>query len=75
MNIVYVCQSYPPMVSGAALVIQRLAEGIADRGHSVLVLTASDQRFGYTEDFTGLKITTRNIFITIPLFRTFISIP
>jgi len=56
MNIAYVCQSYPPMVSGAALVIQRLAEGIADRGHSVMVLTASDQRFGYTEDFTGLKI-------------------
>ena len=44
MKIAIVCQSYPPMVSGAALVIQRLAEGIADRGHSVLVLSSSDQR-------------------------------
>lgn len=56
MKIAIVCQSYPPMVSGSALVIQRLAEGIADRGHSVLIITASDQRFAYTEDFFDLKI-------------------
>jgi glycosyltransferase involved in cell wall biosynthesis len=30
------------MVSGAALMVERLAEGMASRGHSVLVLTASD---------------------------------
>lgn len=34
-------QSYPPMVSGAALVMQRLAEGLAARGHAVLVGCAS----------------------------------
>lgn len=35
-------QSYPPMVSGAAIVAQRLAEGMARRGHRILVLCASD---------------------------------
>lgn len=34
-------QSYPPMVSGAALVMQRLAEGLAERGHRVLAGCAS----------------------------------
>jgi glycosyltransferase involved in cell wall biosynthesis len=56
MNIAFVCQSYPPMVSGAALVIQRLAEGLADLGHSVLVLSASDQGIAYSEDFVDLKL-------------------
>jgi glycosyltransferase involved in cell wall biosynthesis len=44
------------MVSGAALVIQRLAEGLADRGHSVLVLSSSDQGHRYTEDYGELEI-------------------
>lgn len=56
MKIALVCQSYPPMVSGAALVIQRLAEGLADRDHAVLVLSSSDQRYRYTEYSNGLRI-------------------
>ena len=32
MKIAYISQPYPPMISGAALVAQRLAEGIAKRG-------------------------------------------
>jgi glycosyltransferase involved in cell wall biosynthesis len=43
------------MVSGAALVLQRLAEGFAARDHSVLVLTASDRGQAYTERINGLK--------------------
>ena len=56
MKIAYVCQSFPPMVSGAALVIQRLAKGIADRGHSVMVLTSSDLGMAYTEEIGEIKI-------------------
>lgn len=56
MKIAIVCQSYPPMVSGAAFVIQRLAEGMADADHAVLVLTASEQGDAYTQDLDGLKI-------------------
>ncbi len=41
MRIALLSQSYPPMVSGAAEVVRRLARGLAARGHDVLVVTAS----------------------------------
>lgn len=50
MRIAYICQSYPPMVSGAALVVWRLAEGMAARHHDVLVLAASDRDRPYNHD-------------------------
>lgn len=50
MRIAYICQSYPPMVSGAALVVWRLAEGMAARHHDVLVLAASDKGQPYNEE-------------------------
>src|SRR5262245_45692997 len=56
MRIVYLTQSYPPMVSGAALVVQRFAEGMAGRGHSVLVLAASDRRSAYVEEHGCLRV-------------------
>ena len=56
MKIAIVCQSYPPMVSGSALVIQRLAEGLVDREHSILVLSSSDHGHRYAEYFSGLEI-------------------
>jgi len=43
MRIAYLTQSYPPMVSGVAIVAQRLAEGMAARNHTVLVIAASDR--------------------------------
>ena len=39
MRIAYISQSYPPMVSGALLAVQMLAEGMSKQGHDVLVLT------------------------------------
>ena len=56
VKIAYVCQSYPPMVSGAALVAQRLAQGMAARGHDVLVIAASDQKHAYAERSERLKV-------------------
>lgn len=50
MRIAYICQSYPPMVSGAALVVWRLAEGMAARHHDVLVVAASDRGHAYTHE-------------------------
>lgn len=47
MRFIQLTQSYPPMVSGAALFAQRLSEGLSNRGHHVLVLTASDQKEPY----------------------------
>lgn len=56
MKLALICQSYPPMVSGASQVVQRLAEGMVERGHHVLVLAASDQRRPYTDQIGRLKI-------------------
>lgn len=43
MRIVYLTQSYPPMISGASLFAQQVAEAMAQRGHQVLVIAASDR--------------------------------
>ena len=42
MKIALITQSYPPMVSGAALFVERLANYLAAQSHNVLVLAASD---------------------------------
>lgn len=41
MRIALISQSYPPMISGAAEVVRRLARGLAGRGHDVGVVTAA----------------------------------
>lgn len=41
MRIALISQSYPPMISGAAEVVRRLARGLTGRGHAVLVVTAA----------------------------------
>ena len=56
MKIAYITQSYPPMISGASLVVKNLAHGMAARGHSVLVIAASDQGQAYTIQGKGIKL-------------------
>jgi 1,2-diacylglycerol 3-alpha-glucosyltransferase len=59
MRIAYLTQSYPPMVSGAALVVERLAKSMAERGHQVLVIAASDKNYSYRsyqENLTILRL-------------------
>ena len=59
MRIAYLVQAYPPMISGAAQVAQQLAETMAQRGHQVLVIAASDKRNGYrlqNETLTILRL-------------------
>lgn len=56
MRIAYITQSYPPMISGAAIVVERLAQGMAERGHSTLVLAASDKGHAYVEEADNLRI-------------------
>ncbi len=47
MHIAYLTQSYPPMISGAALTVEKLATTMAKRGHKVLVIAASDRESPY----------------------------
>ena len=56
MKIAYISQSYPPMISGAAIVAHRLAEGMAIRGHSIFVLAASDQGKAYTTEDENCRV-------------------
>jgi len=56
MRILQICQSYPPMISGAALAAARLAEGLAAEGHDVMVIAASDRREGYSTQNGRLRI-------------------
>ncbi len=56
MKIAYLTQPYPPMISGASIVVQQLAQGLAAQGHEVLVLAASDLGEGYTQISGNLRV-------------------
>ncbi len=56
MRIATIVQSYPPAISGASLISQSLAEGMARRGHEVLVLAASDRRVPYRNTQGSLRV-------------------
>jgi hypothetical protein len=42
MCILMVGHGYPPIVSGVTLVVQKIALAMAQRGHAVTVITASE---------------------------------
>jgi glycosyltransferase involved in cell wall biosynthesis len=56
MRIAYISQAYPPIVSGASLALQRLAEGMVQRGHIVMVLAPSDLEEPYTQQGKHIRI-------------------
>lgn len=56
MRIAYLAQSYPPMVSGAAIVAEQLAKDMAKRGHQVLVIAASDRDRPYITLQNNLQV-------------------
>lgn len=49
MRIAFLTQSYPPMISGASIVVEQLAQEMVQRGHEVLVIAASDREYAYTQ--------------------------
>ncbi len=60
MRIAYLTQPYPPMVSGAAIVAEQLAKAMANLGHEVLVIAASESGSRYTvkqKNLTVLRLT------------------
>ncbi len=56
MNIAHVCQSYPPMISGASHFVQRLSQRQAAAGHRALVLAASDRGPSYRDIVQGVSV-------------------
>ena len=63
MRIAYLTQSYPPMISGAAISAQQIAEALSNRGHKVMVIAASDKEFAYhtyKENITIMRLRSFN---------------
>lgn len=56
MRIAYLNQSYPPMISGAAIIVERLALQMSGRGHPTLVIAASNIRQAYHTEKDNLRI-------------------
>lgn len=56
MKIVQISQTYPPMISGVAIMVQNLAHGLVANGHEVLVLAASDRADPYTQEAERLRV-------------------
>lgn len=56
MRIAYLTQPYPPMISGAAIVAEYLAKEMANRGHDVLVIAASEKEQAYTQTEGNLTV-------------------
>jgi len=56
MKIAILSQSYPPMISGAALFAEKLAADISARGNEVLVLTASEHGYPYNSNSPNLVV-------------------
>lgn len=56
MRIAYLTQSYPPMISGAAILVERLAKSMAARGHQVLCIVASDKMSAYRSEQGNLTV-------------------
>jgi 1,2-diacylglycerol 3-alpha-glucosyltransferase len=76
MRIAYLAQSYPSMVSGAAIVAEKLASEMAERGHQVLVLAASDRDQPYIslqKNLTVLRL--RSIYNPLRVGQRFLLFP
>ena len=56
MKIAYLNHTFPPMVTGVSHAVHHLAAGMAGRGHSVLVVVASDQGAPYTTMHPNLRV-------------------
>ncbi len=56
MRIASLCQSYPPMISGASHFAEMLAIGMTERGHEVLVIAASDSGRKYLSQSNRLTV-------------------
>jgi glycosyltransferase involved in cell wall biosynthesis len=56
MRLALVSQSFPPMVSGISMAVRQLAEGLAARGHAVMVMSASDRGHAYQETRAGVQV-------------------
>lgn len=56
MKIAIATPVFYPMINGVAMFSYNLASGLAARGHEVLVLTPSQNKYRHTETLNGVKV-------------------
>jgi glycosyltransferase involved in cell wall biosynthesis len=56
MRIMLLSHGYPPTLSGVTLVVQKIARAMAERGHAVLVVTASEKHLPYRAEDQGVQL-------------------
>ena len=56
MKIAIATPVFYPMINGVAMFSYNLASGLAARGHEVLVLTPSQNKYYHTEEINGVKV-------------------
>ena len=56
MRILKLSHGYPPTISGVTLVVRKFARAMVRRGHTVLVITASESRKAYQTEDQGVQL-------------------
>lgn len=56
MRILMVSHTFPPVVSGVSLVVQKLSRAMVERGHSVTLVTGSDRMEPYSDEDEGVRL-------------------
>lgn len=56
MRILMLSHGYPPTVSGVTLIVRKFSRMLVQRGHVVLVITASERGDYYDDDDQGVKL-------------------
>ena len=56
MKIAIATPVFYPMINGVAMFSYNLASGLAARGHEVLVITPSQNKYYHTEDLNGVEV-------------------
>lgn len=64
MKIAYICQTYPPVLSGVSTVMHCLASGMHSRHHAGLVISASETGTPYTVEDDSFKVVRLRSFVT-----------
>jgi len=54
MRLMLFSHGYPPTISGVTLVVQKIARAMVERGHSVIVVTASEKNLPYRSEDQGV---------------------
>ena len=56
MRVMMASHGYPPTLSGVTRVVQKVSQGLAARGHEIMVVTASERGEPYVDEDAGVQL-------------------